>query len=202
MLQNGSRLLRVHGLPFKLAVGSKSAEAVRHFKVTETETKLKFILGFRSVFRRFVPNFACVTAPEKALLVNSKPSRLESLSDNKWRYITIWSQLSYHRQDCLYLDLTFHLASIQMHLQSIGFALLQSHEDNKRQPTCYGSQMLNQAQLNYRFNWEGMLGTRMGMQDPETFLGWTVLSGLYRQSASEVALQRYPGASLAGSSVC
>jgi hypothetical protein len=54
--------------PGELAVATKNTEAVRHAKAPTTPTVLRSFLGRGNVYRRFVPSFAKIAAPLKALL--------------------------------------------------------------------------------------------------------------------------------------
>ena len=66
--------------PGKLAVAQKTNKAVEEFRLPETQTHIKSFLGLCNGYRRFVPNFARIAAPLKALLKKGMSPMLDSLS--------------------------------------------------------------------------------------------------------------------------
>ena len=136
--------------PGKLAVAQKTTEAVAKFKLPETQTHIKSFLGLCNVYRRFVPNFARVSAPLNSMLKKGEPVKLPPLNEAQLASYNALKQalisppiLRLPKKDLPYsvdTDACGH---------QVGVVLLQTYEDGTRHPIGYWSRTLNAAEKNY-----------------------------------------------------
>ena len=136
--------------PGKLGVAQKTVDAVKYFKLPETQTHIKSFLGLCNVYRRFVPNFARVAKPLNNLLKKGNPSKLQPLNEEEINaFNTLKNALI--SPPILKLprkNLPYSLDTDACGYQ-IGVALMQTYEDNTRHPIGYWSRSLNKAEQNY-----------------------------------------------------
>ena len=71
-----SKELSVAVVPKLPVVGSKKIEAVLHYKQPVTKTDVKAFLGLSGYYRKFVPQYASISAPLTELLKKGKPEQV------------------------------------------------------------------------------------------------------------------------------
>ena len=134
-------------MPGKLAVAQRTIEAVKHFKLPETQTHIKSFLSLCNVYRRFVCNFARIAAPLNALLKKGMPAKLEPLNKEQLEaYNTLKEALI--NPPILRLpriNLPYSIDTDACEYQ-VGVALMQTHEDKTRHPVGFWSRSLNPAE--------------------------------------------------------
>ena len=136
--------------PGRLEVATKNTAAVEGFREPETQTQLRSFLGLCNVYRRFVSNFARVSAPLNKLLKKEQSPKLEPFTDDEWKAFHKLKEalasppvLRLPRENLL-----FSVDTDACEYQ-IGCALMQLHEDGKRYPIGFWSRSLTPAEKNY-----------------------------------------------------
>ena len=137
--------------PGKLAVASKTVDAVKGFSEPTTQTQLRSFLGLCNVYRRFVPNFARISAPLNKMLKKDEPAVFpEHFTEEQLKsFLTLKSALT--KAPILSLPrkgLPYSIDTDACDYQ-VGCALMQTHEDGTRHPIGYWSRTLNSAEKNY-----------------------------------------------------
>ena len=137
-------------MPGKLLVAQKTVDAVKGFKLPETQTHIKSFLGLCNVYRRFVPDFTRIAKPLNMLLKKGQPTKLLPLTDEQ---IEAFNALKNALINAPILSLPragfpYSIDTDACDYQ-IGVALLQHHEDGTRHPIGYWSRSLNSAERNY-----------------------------------------------------
>ncbi len=65
--------------PGRISLAEKNTQALSEFKHPSAQTELRSFLGICNVYRRFVPNFACIAAPLNALWKKGMPTHIDTL---------------------------------------------------------------------------------------------------------------------------
>ena len=136
--------------PGLLEVATKNTAAIDGFEEPKTQTHLRSFLGVCNVYRRFVPNFAQVSAPLNELLKKGAPVELPPLNEHQRRSFNLLKQ-ALKEPPILRLprpSLPYSVDTDASDYQ-IGCALLQTHEDGSRYPIGFWSRSLIQAERNY-----------------------------------------------------
>jgi len=136
--------------PGRLAVSSKTCDAVRCFKPLRSTTDVRSFLGLCNVFRRFVPNFARVSAPLNDKLRKGEPARFAGLTDEE---TTAFDRL----KDLLTSPPILALPRADGHFtldtdacdRQVGCVLLQAQPDDQMRPVGYWSRTLTAPERNY-----------------------------------------------------
>ena len=122
--------------PGRLEVATKNTAAIEGFREPETQTQLRSFLGLCNVYRRFVPNFARVSAPLNKLLKKEQGPKLEPFDDTERNAFKKLKE-ALASPPVLRLpqeQLPFSVDTDNACEYQIGCALMQLHEDGKRYP--------------------------------------------------------------------
>ena len=136
--------------PGRLEVATKNTAAIEGFREPETQTQLKSFLGLCNVYRRFVPNFARVSAPLNKLLKKEQSPKLEPFDDTERNAFKKLKE-ALASPPVLRLpqeQLPFSVDTDACEYQ-IGCALMQLHEDGKTYTIGFWSRTLTSAERNY-----------------------------------------------------
>ena len=129
--------------PDRLEVATKNTAPIDWFRKPEKQTQLRSFLGLCNVYRRFVPNFARVSAPLNKLLKKEQGPKLEPFDENKR---SAFKKLKEALASLPVLrrpqeEVPFSVETDVCEYQ-IGYALMQLHEDGKRYPIGFWSRTL------------------------------------------------------------
>lgn len=128
---------------------SKTCDAVKNFKHLRTNQDVRSFRGLCNVFRRFVRNFARISARSTGRSPRGSPTRLDHLSDDKTKSLEVLrARLVYP---------IFALPRIVGELrgdtdacnEKVGCVLLQKKPVAKAQPVGYWSWKLSSPEINY-----------------------------------------------------
>ncbi len=136
--------------PRRLEVANRNTGAIQGFIAPTSQTGLRSFIGLCNVHRRFVPNFARVSAPFMELLTKEFGPKLPQFDERRVGAFNLFKNalvsppvLRLRRQNLRFsveLDARDH---------QLRCALFQTHEDGKRYPLGFWSRQLRPAEKNY-----------------------------------------------------
>ena len=136
--------------PGKLEVAEKNKAALQGFKTPTTYTQMRSFFEICNVYRRFLPNFARVSAPINQLLKNGQGPDLEYFDRAQRNAFDLLNQ-ALSKQPVLRLpqkDLPYSVDS-DTSAYKIGCALMQTYLDGTRYPIGFRSPSLTPSKMNY-----------------------------------------------------
>ena len=136
--------------PGVLEVAEKNTATIKGFENPKTQTCLRSFLGMCNVYRRFVPNFARVSAPLNKMLTKGEPYDLPAFTDEHKEAFNLLKDaliappiLKLPRS-----DLPYSVDTDACDYQ-VGCALFQTYPDGTRHPVGFWSRTLAPAERNY-----------------------------------------------------
>ena len=136
--------------PGKLAVSTKTCEAVERFRPLRTTTDVRSFLGLCNVFRRFMPNFARMSAPLNKKLEKGQPAKFDELNAEETKAFEDLKGLLI-APPVLALPKAegkYTVDTDACDLQ-VGCVLLQEQEDGTNRPVGYWSRTLTKPEKAY-----------------------------------------------------
>lgn len=136
--------------PGRILVNEKNLMAIRRAKFPQTQTQLRSFLGMCNVYRRFVANYAKVSAPLNHLVSSKMPKRLDAPKppeqeafDRLRELLCNPPVLAIPRPGAHYI------VDVDASYDQLGCCLLQQQPSGEYLPVGYFSKGLSPAQKNY-----------------------------------------------------
>lgn len=166
---------------YGITTDPKKTEAVRQFPVPNNPTALRAFLGLASYYRRFVKDFAVMSAPLTKLLRKDQPfhwTEEQEVSMNQIKNALVSPQVLAYPD----FEQPFILAT-DASGKAIG-AVLSQIQDGRERPLAYASRTLNPAETRYTITERELLAAVWGVKHFQHFL----LGRRFRLQTDHIAL--------------
>ena len=135
--------------PGELKVAQKTITAIQGMEPPRTKTEVKSFLGMCNVYRRFVKDFATISAPLNALVRKNAPDEFDLREEQLAAFKTLKEKLQSPSVLALPRAGLPYVLDTDANDTQVGCVLQQKYEDNSLRPIGYYSRTLNDTEKKY-----------------------------------------------------